>query len=279
LAEPVAPPRPEENPGEGTLTTLLTVLLVSLVCSALVTTAVTVLRPIQERRAKIERERRYVLAAALLLGSGRPEAELAERVETHVVDLSSGTYADVDPATFDERRAASDPETSVEIPPDRDLADLGRRARRAPVYLVHREDGGLLCVVLPVYGEGLFSTLYGYLALEPDLQTVYNLYFYEQEETPGLGAEIASAGWQAGWRGKKVYGEDGAPRIRVAHGAARGPFEVDGITGATRTGNGVTGLVRYWLGPDGFGPYLERLRGELRGNAPVARARGTEEHG
>jgi len=129
-------------------------------------------------------------------------------------------------------------------------------------------------VVLPVYGEGLYSTLYGYLALEPDLQTIYNLYFYEQEETPGLGAEIENPEWQAGWRGKKIYGKDGEVRIRVARGVANGPFEVDGITGATMTSNGVTALVRYWLGPDGFGPYLERLRLEAERGEP---GRGPEE--
>lgn len=246
---------------------LVTALLVSLVCSALVTTAVTVLRPIQERRALVDLQRARVLAGAdLAPGPGTSEDELWERVEPRVVDLASGeTVAGVDADGFDMRRAARDPATSIEIPADLDVAEIGRRARQLPVYLVRREDGeGLLCVVLPIYGEGLYDTIRGYLSLAPDLRTVHHISFYEQGETPGLGGDIETPAWQAGWRGKQVFDDAGAPAIEVTVDTPQGPHQVEGISGATITGDSVTALVRYWVGEHGFGPFLARLREELQ---------------
>jgi Na+-transporting NADH:ubiquinone oxidoreductase subunit C len=241
---------------------LVTVALVSLVCSALVTTAVTVLRPIQERRALADLQRGRVLAGAGLAGA---EEELWPRVAPRVVELETGeSVPGVDPEGYDFRAAARDPAASVEIPAELDLAQIGRRARRMPVYVVRGEGGGVESVVFPVYGEGLYSTMYGYLALEPDLRTVRHISFYEQGETPGLGGDIEEPAWQAGWRGKQVFDDTGEPVIEVTVEGAEGAHQVDGITGATLTGDGVTGLVRYWMGPHGYGPTLERLREELR---------------
>jgi len=249
---------------DGPLRSLAIVLVVSLVCSALVTTAVTVLRPIQERRALAELSRGRVLAGAGLAGTGSEEA-LWARVEPRVVELDSGLpVADADPATYDFRSAASDPQASVEIPGEQDLAQIGRRPRRMPVYIVRSGDGRPESVVFPIYGEGLYSTLYGYLALEPDLRTVRHISFYEHGETPGLGGDIEKPAWQAGWRGKQVFDDAGEPMIEVTVDGAEGPYQVDGITGATLTGDGVTALVRYWMGPHGYGPTLARLREELR---------------
>jgi len=247
---------------DGPLRSLAVVLVVSLVCSALVTTAVTVLRPIQERRALAELSRGRVLAGAGLEG---PEDELWARVEPRIVELDTGLpVADLAPEAYDFRSAASDEEGSVEIPGEQDLAQIGRRPRRMPVYIVRGGDGRPGSVVFPVYGEGLYSTLYGYLALEPDLRTVRHISFYEHGETPGLGGDIEEPGWQAGWRGKQVFDDAGEPVIEVTVEGARGPYQVDGITGATLTGDGVTALVRYWMGAHGYGPTLARLREELR---------------
>jgi Na+-transporting NADH:ubiquinone oxidoreductase subunit C len=119
-------------------------------------------------------------------------------------------------------------------------------------------------VVLPVHGEGFVSTLYGYLALDGDLNSIRSLVFFEHAETPGLGAQIEDPRWLAKWRGKLVRDAEGRIRIRVAPDAVApdapdAVHEVDGITGATYTGEGVTNLLRFWLGEDGFGPFLRRL--------------------
>jgi Na+-transporting NADH:ubiquinone oxidoreductase subunit C len=97
----------------------------------------------------------------------------------------------------------------------------------------------------PISGKGLWSMLYGYLALESDLETIAGLTFYKHGETPGLGAEIEKSWFQSQFPGKKLY-RDGAPtEFKVAKpGAASGDHAVDGISGATLTGKGVQALLR-----------------------------------
>ena len=83
---------------------------------------------------------------------------------------------------------------------------------------------------------------------------------HEHDETPGIGTRILEDAWTALWRGKRIADADGVIRLEVVKGEGRGVFEVDGISGATRTGGGVSRLVRFWLGPDGYGPYLKQLK-------------------
>jgi Na+-transporting NADH:ubiquinone oxidoreductase subunit C len=141
---------------------------------------------------------------------------------------------------------------------DADIAGIGRRAKHATVF-IRREGGKPTLIVLPVHGAGYQSTLYGYLALRGDGNTVAALNFFKQGETPGLGARITEPAWQALWPGKRIADEGGTVRIAVVRGTAAGPYEVDGISGATRTGTGVTNMLRFWLGEYGFGPFLARV--------------------
>lgn len=254
---------------DSPLRAVLVTALVCAFCSAAVTTAVSLLRPYQqshrasERAARIQELLERVPGLADVLGGSLA----GQQLEAREVDLATGAYvAGADPSAFDAREAARDPERSVALPPERDLAGIGRRARRAVVYVASR-DGKPRLVVLPVYGAGYLSTLYGYLALDADGRTVRGLTFYEQGETPGLGSEIQEPRWLSLWQGKRVRDATGALRLGVATGRLPpddpdAAFLVDGITGATRTGAGVTNLLRFWLGPDGFGPYLERLARE-----------------
>jgi Na+-transporting NADH:ubiquinone oxidoreductase subunit C len=254
-----------ETPNESPAKTLGVALMVALVSAIVVSIASVALKPLQV--ANQERERQALMAEmiARLPGMEQILAEAGvDSLAVRIVDLATGTIADdVDPATFDMRTAATDPELSTELPKDADIAGLGRRPNDAPVYLIHSGDE-LALIVLPIYGAGYESTLYGYLALEGDANTVAGLTFYEQGETPGLGARIQDPAWQALWPGKQVADENGEIRISVVRGEATGPYEVDAISGATRTSAGVNNLVRFWLGDDGFGPFLKRLKaGEI----------------
>jgi Na+-transporting NADH:ubiquinone oxidoreductase subunit C len=170
----------------------------------------------------------------------------------------------IDPNTFDKRRAANDPDLGVDIPTGLDQAKLGRRSRFAPVYIVWTEDG-LERVILPVRGAGMWSALYGYIALESDLNTIAGMTFYEQNETPGLGDQITHGHWLEQWKGRQIYDEQGETRFRVsegvvAAGSATSGYEVDALTGATVTGNAVTGMMHYWFGPHGYQGFLAALR-------------------
>ena len=251
---------------ESVTQTLLVAFFVSLVCSSLVASAAVVLKPRQVANAELD-VRRNILEAAGLMVPGADVNELFEAVEPRVVDLETGAYVDdVDPAAFDPARAAKDPELGIAIPPELDVARIGRRARQALVYLV-RDEGEVARILLPVSGYGLWSTLYGFLALEPDGNTVADLVFYAHAETAGIGDFLTKEAWRAGWPGKRAYDETGELRLEVIKGrvAADDPlrdYRVDGVSGATLTGNGVTNLIRYWLGDHGYGPYLRNLRGE-----------------
>jgi Na+-transporting NADH:ubiquinone oxidoreductase subunit C len=249
--------------------TLLVAIGVSLVCSVLVSAAAIVLRPLQEANQAQFRQR-IVLEVAGLYDPDAPVVEQFGDIETRLVDLATGEYVDdMDPASFDAEAAANDPGLSVNIPRDEDIAKIGRRAMYAPVYIV-MEDGAPQQYILPVRGKGLWSTLYGYLSVEPDGITVSGLRFYEHAETPGLGDKIEKEPWLSQWPGKKLYDAQGNPQIEIVRGSVQpGPdaiHQVDGLSGATLTANGVTYLVRYWIGSHGFGPYLAKISSEANDN-------------
>jgi Na+-transporting NADH:ubiquinone oxidoreductase subunit C len=184
----------------------------------------------------------------------------ADSLSTRLVDLSTGSFVTgIAPETYDATAAAADPDSAVPIPAELDIAGLRQRAPFAPVHVLER-DGEVALVILPVSGTGYQSRIEALLALEADLRTVAALTITSQGETAGLGARIEAAEWQALWPGRVVSDDTGAIVISVVRGAASTPFEVDGISGATRTGNGITNMLRYWLGDHGFGPFLAQLR-------------------
>lgn len=239
--------------------------LVALACGLAVSTAAVTLRPLIA--ANIERERQSLMRALLadVPGIGEILAETGESaVEILLVDLRTGQLAtDIDPAGYDPLVAAADPEASTELSRAEDFAGLGRRENVAPVYVVRR-DGAIALLVLPVRGAGYQSTIKAYLALEGDLNTVAAFVVYEQGETPGLGGRITEADWQARWAGKQVA-RDGEIVIEVVRGDSSGPYQVVGISGASVTGYALTDMVQFWLGPSGYGRFLDRLRA---GEAP-----------
>ena len=108
--------------------------------------------------------------------------------------------------------------------------------------------------------------LYGFLVLEGDASTVVGLSYYDQKETPGLGGEVDNPKWKALWPGKQVYDQDGKVSIDIVKGGVdpASPLarhQVDALSGATLTSNGVENMLHFWLGEHGFGPYLSKIRG------------------
>jgi Na+-transporting NADH:ubiquinone oxidoreductase subunit C len=112
--------------------------------------------------------------------------------------------------------------------------------------------------------------MYGFLALEGDGNTVIGLKFYDHGETPGLGGEVDNPSWRQQWEGKKIYDEEGRPAARLVKGGVNPDSEasnyaVDSLSGATLTSRGVTNLIQYWTGEEGFAPFLTKLRaGEVK---------------
>jgi Na+-transporting NADH:ubiquinone oxidoreductase subunit C len=233
--------------------TLIIAVSLSLVCSILVASTAVLLKPIQQRNEE-EFRQRIILEVAGILQPGADIASQFETIETRIVDMDSGDYLD--------EQATSEEDRTVAIPDEIDVANIQQRLAHSRVYLV-REDGAVQQIILPVHGAGLWSTMYGYLSIATDGHTVNGLRFYSHAETPGLGDQIDDPAWLAQWPGKQLYDESGAVRIEVVRGAAQDPdsdYEIDGLSGATLTGRGVSQLVRYWTGPHGFGPYLQKIQ-------------------
>jgi Na+-transporting NADH:ubiquinone oxidoreductase subunit C len=205
-----------------------------------------------------------ILASAGLLKKGVAIEAQFEQISTRVVDLETGRFTDaVDVASYDQRKASKDPALSIALDPKQDPAKIKRRANYATVYLLETEQG-IEKIILPIKGYGLWSTLYGFLALESDLQTVAGIGFYEHTETPGLGGEIDNPRWKAGWVGKQAY-RQGDVVINVLKGKVDmsregADSQIDGLAGATLTTRGVDNLVRYWLGDEGFRPLINYLQ-------------------
>ncbi len=235
------------------------------VCSVLVSGAAVVLQPIQETN-ELKDKKRNILMAAGLAEEGRTVDELFERIDVRIVDLATGGYVTgIDPGTYDYIAAASDQGVATSEMGRR--AGIKRRARLMPAYLVSRR-GEVDKVILPIFGRGLWSTLYGFVALDrDDLNTIRGLVYYQHGETPGLGGEVDNPRWKAQWNGKRAFGDDGRVAIRIPRGAvdAGSPdavHSVDGLSGATITSRGVRDMLHYWLGEEGYGPFLDRLRDE-----------------
>ena len=252
-------------PNDSKVKTFSVALILCLVCSIAVSTAAVALKPVQDANKLLDK-RSNILQIAGLMQPNQSVDVLFKQVEAKVVDLQTGEYVtDIDPNTFDARAAAVDPKQNVVLSKAQDIASIKRRAKYATVYLVKDAQGQLQKIILPVHGYGLWSTLYGFLALKGDANTVIGLGFYEHAETPGLGGEVDNPQWKAKWSGKQVFDAQGKIAIRVTKAAAsegdpKAIHDVDALSGATLTSNGVNNLVHFWLGDDGFGPYLQKVR-------------------
>ena len=248
---------------ESVTKTFTVALTLCIVCAVVVSSAAVFLRPAQEANKLLDLKTN-ILASAGLLEEGVDVETQFEKISVKLVDMDTGRYTDaIDPATYDQRKASADPSLSVALSGDEDIAKIKRRANFSKVYVVENQQG-LEKVILPIKGYGLWSTLYGFIALESDLKTVAGIGFYEHTETPGLGGEVDNPVWKASWIGKKAYDGDSV-KIEVIKGRVNKDlpealYQIDGLAGATLTTRGVDNLVKYWLGDNGFAPFIRSLK-------------------
>ena len=253
--------------------TLAVSLGVSLVCSILVSaTAVTLHEKQESNRAGFVL--RTIMTDLDLLEKGEPMAAALGRTEPALVDLAKGEILPeenwnekLNPTDFDIQILANHPEYGREITGEKDLARIGRMPRYMKVFIVREREGEAVeKYALSIYGRGLYSTLYGVISLAPDMRTIEGLTFYDHGETPGLGGEVDNRQWKESWKGKEAFDEEGNVRIEVLGGPVdpsrpEARFQVDGLTGATHTTRGVDRLVRFWLGDEGYGPFIRKVQG------------------
>jgi Na+-transporting NADH:ubiquinone oxidoreductase subunit C len=238
-------------------------LALCIVCSVVVSTAAVMLKPAQTANVEEDRKRN-ILAAAGMLEPGVPVLEQFAGIEPRIVDLRSGQFSEeIEAEGFEPIQAAKDPSISQRLSDATDTANIGRREDFGVVYLVGDAENPET-VILPIRGAGLWGQMYGFLALEGDLTTVAGIGFYEHKETPGLGGEVDNPRWKGLWPGKQAFA-DGKVSIEVIKGTVdrsspQAMYMVDGLSGSTLTTRGVNNLVRFWLGENGYGPFIANLK-------------------
>ncbi len=247
-------------PSDSVPKTIFVAVAVCLVASMIVSAAAVALRPAQAVNALKDKQVNILQVAGIY----DPEANVVEAFsvfEPQVLELATGEFTDAfDVATFDDRAAADDPDTSRAL--DDDPAGIGRQGDFVTVYLLRDDAGAVDKVILPIHGYGLWSTLYGFIALEENGNDVFGLQFYEHAETPGLGAEVDNPRWRALWSGAKLRDDNGDLQITVAKTApaAGDEYHIDALAGATLTSVGVDNLIKFWMGEAGYAPFLENLK-------------------
>lgn len=243
---------------------------VCIVCSILVSVTAVALKPRQVANQKLERLRNVLEAGGLMEEGIDVNKVFAEKIEPVILDFESGELLPKDkmtgtlaPENFDVKRVGKDSKTSKVLESSKDPAKIKRFPKYGMIYMV-KAGGQTQAYIFPVYGLGLWSVMYGFISLDKDLHTVKGFTFYEHGETPGLGGEVDNPRWKALWKDKSIFDPSGKYILKVLKGKA-GPgskTDIDGLSGATITTRGIHDLVKFWLGPNGFGPYIEKLRKE-----------------
>lgn len=293
--------------------TFMVATVLCLVCALVVSAAAVVLKPMQKRNAQLDRKNN------ILAVTGFDKEEIREtgidelfkqRFEAAIIDLDTGEEAseackaalasagkvlDDVVAEYDQLWASKSKKglewaekgkegegrvaICQKLEKKADICGIKYREKYSHVFKLKSADGKVEKYVFPVRGNGLWSLMQGYMAVEPDFQTVAGLTFYEQAETPGLGGEVMNPQWKKKWPGKQIYDGDSVG-LKVIKGDQSGnPYGVDGLAGATITSDGVSKMTQYWLGPAGFGPYIEKQKSEGAAAPAVVPTATTSESG
>ena len=259
------------KPKSNNAKTISVALTLCLVCSVLVSAVAVGLKPSQIENARLDRNKNILVAAGMYDAESDTASDVAERFkdfEVKIIDLNNGNYLDDDALkaagipdrnAYDASQATKNQALSEDLG-DNDPAGIGRKPKYAKVYVKSDDAGQPEMVVLPIQGYGLWGTIYGFLTLESDLNTIKGISFYEHKETPGLGARIEEPEWRAQWSGIESYDENGNVATGVTKAGTPKENWVDGISGATLTSRGVSNMVQFWLGEQGYKPYLDTLR-------------------
>lgn len=221
----------------------------TVIVAILLAGSIVVLGPTAKKNEDIFNKRQILEAIAKpLADAGKP-----------VGNLTDEEVLDIFEKQIEQTVVTSDGETVANmLATDVDMAQERKKPeneRKYPVYEVSLD--GKSFYIFSVRGSGLWDAIWGNIALEEDLNTVAGVSFDHAGETPGLGAEIKdNASWRAQFAGKKIYEGDKYVSVTVRKGGAVDKVhEVDGLSGATITGDGVTKML--YSGLKAYEPYME----------------------
>jgi len=259
---------------DSTKKIVLVAMGVCLACSVLVAAAFVSLHGRVENNKKLDMLKNVLIAGNMLEENTDVIKTFNEKIRTEIIEIKTGMavpeteYTELlAPEHFEIKKLLKDLQYSESIPADQDISGIKRKPRYMMIYTVY--DGDKVDkVILPIYGKGLWSTMYGFIALDRDLRTVKGITFYEHGETPGLGGEVDNPNWKSKWVNKIAFNEQGHVAIEVIKGRVDetrpdAVYKIDGLTGSTLTTRGVDHLVKFWLGDNGYGPFLTKLREEM----------------
>lgn len=257
--------------------TLLVAFSICFIASILVSTAAVGLKPIQDNNKKIDLLKNILIVGNIYKDGIDINKVYEEKITPEIIDLETGkTIAKeqydklVNTEDFEILKVANSDKWGKRIHDNKDIAKIKRKPKVMAIYKVMDKDR-VEKYILPIYGKGLWSTMFAFISLNKDLHTIEGISFYEHGETPGLGGEVDNPRWKKLWVGKQAYDTNGKLKIRVIKrkvdpNSSDAKYKVDGLSGATLTTNGVNGLVRFWLGNEGYGPFLKKIRGEMNEN-------------
>lgn len=245
---------------ESDLRTFIIAFVLAVICSFLVSGAAVALKAKQDRNKDLERMKNVLIAGGLYQ-TGMDVEKAFESIDIVFADIKTGDSVKGNVKDyFNNFKNLSTGSSSIKLAKEQDVAGIKSIPPKIPVFMVKKADGSLDKVIIPIYGSGLWSTMYGFLALEADFDTVCGITFYDQAETPGLGGEVANPVWQKTWVGKKVYDDSGNVVLAIVKGGAQGVHQVDSLSGASLTSRGVQGIIRFWMGDNGFAKFFNKMK-------------------
>ncbi|MBU0558476.1 MAG: Na(+)-translocating NADH-quinone reductase subunit C [Bacteroidetes bacterium] len=258
---------------DSTKKTIIVALGVCLVCSVFVATATVSLTPRQNENKKLDKIQNILLAGDIDYSKGNPEEIYFDRIKSAIVEIETGKFITeyndmLNPDSYDMKKLLGNPDYSAKIAPDKDLAGIKIKPKYMIIYEVMSKTKEVEKYILPIYGKGLWSTMYGFIALDKDLSKVKGFTFYQHGETPGLGGEVDNPKWKEIWKNKEVFDANGNPVIQVIKGRVddtdpNAIHKIDGLSGSTLTTRGVDNTVKFWLGDEGYGPFFKRVKSEV----------------
>ena len=248
---------------------------VCVVCSLFVSGTAVTLKAKQKENAKLDLQKNIISVAELpeskdisalsvdQINGLFAKSEMPNRIEKIYIDFdNSGKIVEVDDAELeaDKKGCSNRVKEKLDTTKQGNLAKLRCYPQFQDIYKVYK-GGQFSRYILPVVGKGLWSTLKGFAAVDKEGQKVVGLTFYSHGETPGLGGEIDSVKFKGDWASGKIIYNDDQVALKVAKGAVKPKkkdYEVDGLSGATLTGNGVSDMMQFWFGDKGYKDFLAK---------------------
>ena len=216
-----------------------------IVVAAILSVAAMTLQPYQKKNVEIN-NKQNILTSVNIESTAKDAEALYEKyiLESFVINSKGELKEGIDAAKVDMKKELAKP----------------LEERNLPVYISSLNDSKQY--ILPVYGKGLWGPIWGYVALDNDLSTIYGVNFSHKGETPGLGAEIDTKDFQSKFFGKQIFNEDDLfVSVSVLKGGTANPdskYEIDGISGGTITSVGVDQMLKDCL--SSYEPYFKSIK-------------------